>query len=228
MKVRKLVSVIAVLGMVVGMLAGCGTGSANNGTTSNSTNSANNSNSINNSDNTGSTDGTEISQSTGDKKVLVVYYSASGSTKAVAETIADDMGADLFEITPVEPYTSDDLNWTNDNSRVSKEHEDESLRDVELTQITPDNWESYDTVLLGYPIWWGIAAWPVDNFVKGNDFSGKTVIPFCTSASSGIGDSGNLLEEMAGTGDWQEGQRFRSGASDSDVQEWVDTLGLSN
>ena len=221
-------SVIAVLGMVVGMLAGCGTGSANNGTTSNSTNSANNSNSINNSDNTGSTDGTEISQSTGDKKVLVVYYSASGSTKAVAETIADDMGADLFEITPVEPYTSDDLNWTNDNSRVSKEHEDESLRDVELTQITPDNWESYDTVLLGYPIWWGIAAWPVDNFVKGNDFSGKTVIPFCTSASSGIGDSGNLLEEMAGTGDWQEGQRFRSGASDSDVQEWVDTLGLSN
>lgn len=227
MKVRKLVSVIAVLGMVVGMLAGCGTGSANNGTTSNSTNSANSSNSINNSDNTGSTDGTETSQSTGDKKVLVVYYSASGSTKAVAETIADDMGADLFEITPVEPYTSDDLNWTNDNSRVSKEHEDESLRDVELTQITPDNWESYDTVLLGYPIWWGIAAWPVDNFVKGNDFSGKTVIPFCTSASSGIGDSGNLLEEMAGTGDWQEGQRFRSGASDSDVQEWVDTLGLS-
>ena len=227
MKVRKLVSVIAVLGMVVGMLAGCGTGSANNGTTSNSTNSANSSNSINNSDNTGSTDGTETSQNTGDKKVLVVYYSASGSTKAVAETIADDMGADLFEITPVEPYTSDDLNWTNDNSRVSKEHEDESLRDVELTQITPDNWESYDTVLLGYPIWWGIAAWPVDNFVKGNDFSGKTVIPFCTSASSGIGDSGNLLEEMAGTGDWQEGQRFRSGASDSDVQEWVDTLGLS-
>ncbi len=84
---------------------------------------------------------------------------------------------------------------------------------------------SLDRCRLPYLV--GIAAWPVDNFVKGNDFSGKTVIPFCTSASSGIGDSGSLLEEMAGTGDWQEGQRFRSGASDSDVQEWVDTLGLS-
>lgn len=114
---------------------------------------------------------------------LIVYYSASASAKAVAEKIAADTGADLFEITPVTPYTSDDLNWTNSDSRVSREHDDESLRDVELTQITPDNWDNYDTVLIGYPIWWGIAAWPVDNFVKGNDFTGKTVIPFCTSAS---------------------------------------------
>ena len=79
----------------------------------------------------------------------------------------------------------------------------------------------------GYPIWWGIAAWPVDNFVKENDFTGKTVIPFCTSASSGIGDSGNLLEKMAGTGNWQTGERFRSSASDSDVAEWVESLNLS-
>lgn len=79
----------------------------------------------------------------------------------------------------------------------------------------------------GYPIWWGIAAWSLDNFVKDNDFTGKTVIPFCTSASSGIGDSGNLLEEMAGTGDWQDGQRFRSNASASDVQAWVEELGLA-
>lgn len=78
----------------------------------------------------------------------------------------------------------------------------------------------------GYPIWWGIAAWPVDHFVTDNDFSGKIVIPFCTSASSGIGDSGNLLEKMAGTGDWQEGQRFSSGASASDVNAWVESLGL--
>lgn len=157
---------------------------------------------------------------------LIVYYSASGSTKAVAEKIAADTGAELFEITPVTPYTGDDLNWTNSDSRVSREHDDESLRDVELTQITPDNWDSYDTVLIGYPIWWGIAAWPVDNFVKGNDFTGKTVIPFCTSASSGLGSSGSLLEEMAGTGTWQEGHRFSSGASDSDVLDWVDTLDL--
>lgn len=159
-------------------------------------------------------------------KVLVVYYSATGSTKAVAETIANTTGADLFEITPVDPYTSDDLNWTNDNSRVSVEHNDESKRDVELTQVTPDNWDDYDTVFVGYPIWWGIAAWPVNNFVKGNDFSGKTVIPFCTSSSSGLGQSGDLLADMAGTGDWQDGERFSSSASSSNVESWVNGLDL--
>lgn len=160
-------------------------------------------------------------------KTLVVYYSASGTTKRVATAIADAAGADLYEITPVEPYTSDDLNWNNSSSRVSREHDDESLRDIALTEITPADWDSYDTVLIGYPIWWGIAAWPVDNFVKGNDFTGKTVIPFCTSASSGLGDSGNLLEEMAGTGDWQEGHRFSSGASDADAADWVASLDLN-
>ncbi len=160
-------------------------------------------------------------------KILVVYYSASGTTKRVATAIADATGADLYEITPVEPYTSDDLNWTNSSSRVSREHDDESLRDIALTEITPTDWDSYDTVLIGYPIWWGIAAWPVDNFVKGNDFTGKTVIPFCTSSSSGLGDSGNLLEEMAGTGDWQEGHRFSSGASDADAADWVASLNLN-
>ena len=160
-------------------------------------------------------------------KTLVVYYSASGTTKRVATAIADATGADLYEITPVEPYTSDDLNWTNSSSRVSREHDDESLRDIALTEITPADWDSYDTVLIGYPIWWGIAAWPVDNFVKGNDFTGKTVIPFCTSSSSGLGDSGNLLEEMAGTGDWQEGHRFSSGASDADAADWVASLNLN-
>lgn len=160
-------------------------------------------------------------------KTLVVYYSASGTTKHVATAIADAAGADLYEITPVEPYTSDDLNWTNSSSRVSREHDDESLRDIALTELTPADWDSYDTVLIGYPIWWGIAAWPVDNFVKGNDFTGKTVIPFCTSASSGLGNSGSLLEEMAGTGDWQEGHRFSSGASDADAADWVASLNLN-
>ena len=98
---------------------------------------------------------------------------------------------------------------------------------MELVSTTVDDWDSYDTVFVGYPIWWGIAAWPVDNFIKDNDFTGKTVIPFCTSSSSGIGDSGKLLEEMAGTGNWQEGQRFRSGADNSDIDAWVDSLGLT-
>ena len=158
--------------------------------------------------------------------VLVVYYSATGNTAQVAQYIADSTGGDLFELEPVEPYTDDDLNWTDDNSRVSQEHADESLRDVELVADTVDNWDQYDTVFIGYPIWWGIAAWPVDGFVEANDFTGKTVIPFCTSSSSGLGESGQLLADMAGTGDWKEGQRFRSGASQEDVQSWVEELGL--
>lgn len=129
-----------------------------------------------------------------------------------------------YEITPVEPYTSDDLNWTNSSSRVSREHDDESLRDIALTEITPADWDSYDTVLIGYPIWWGIAAWPVDGFVEANDFSGKTVIPFCTSSSSGIGQSGELLADLADTGDWQTGYRFSSGATESDVQNWLSSI----
>lgn len=91
---------------------------------------------------------------------------------------------------------------------------------------TVDNWDDYDTVFIGYPIWWGIAAWPVDGFIEANDFSGKTVIPFCTSASSSLGESGQLLADMAGTGDWQEGHRFSSSVSEDDVQAWLDELGL--
>lgn len=159
-------------------------------------------------------------------KTLVVYYSASGNTERVAKDIAEAAGADLFEIVPTEVYTSDDLDWTNPDSRVSREHDDESLRDVPLTTTEVPDWDSYDTVFIGYPIWWGIAAWPVDAFVKNNDFTGKTVIPFATSSSSGMGQSGSLLADMAGTGEWQEGQRFSSGVSSDDVQSWVNGLGL--
>lgn len=158
------------------------------------------------------------------KKILVVYYSASGSTKRVAEEISKNLNADIFEIEPVEPYTSADLNWSDSNSRVTKEHNDESLRDVPLKNTKVPNWTNYDTILIGYPIWWGIAAWPVNNFVKDNDFSGKTVIPFCTSASSSLGQSGNLLAEEAQTGSWQEGHRFSSGATSSDIKKWTDSL----
>ena len=159
-------------------------------------------------------------------KTLVVYYSASGNTERVAKDIAEAAGGDLFEIVPTEVYTSEDLNWTNPDSRVSREHDDESLRDVPLTTTEVPDWDSYDTVFIGYPIWWGIAAWPVDTFVKNNDFTGKTVIPFATSSSSGMGQSGSLLADMAGTGEWQEGQRFSSGVSSDDVQSWVNGLGL--
>ena len=159
--------------------------------------------------------------------VLVAYFSATGNTENAANYIADATGGDLFTITPAEPYTSDDLNWSDEDSRVSREHEDPSLQTVELTETTPENWETYDTVFIGYPIWWGVAAWPVSSFVAANDFTGKTVIPFCTSSSSGLGESGALLEQAAGTGEWLGGQRFSGGVSESDVAQWLDSLSLS-
>ena len=159
-------------------------------------------------------------------KTLVVYFSATGTTQSVAQTIADTVGADLFEVVPSDPYTSDDLNWTNNDSRVSREHNDEGLRAVALESTDVDGWDDYDTVFIGYPIWWGIAAWPMSSFVAVNDFTGKTVIPFCTSVSSGIGQSGELLAELVDAGTWLDGQRFSRGSSEADIASWVNGLNL--
>lgn len=158
-------------------------------------------------------------------KTLIVYFSATGNTKAAAEAIAAATGGDLLELEPAEPYTSADLDYNNADSRVSREHDDETLRDVALKTTTVANWADYDTVYIGYPIWWGIAAWPVDTFVKANDFTGKTVIPFCTSGSSDIGESGTQLAALAGTGDWQTGKRFASAVTQQEVADWVKSLG---
>lgn len=207
---KKLTALLLSLALVLG-LAACGNGDRPTATQSpTATASAENDSSI---------------QPEGGK-VLVAYYSASGNTERVAQDIADATGGDLFEIVPIEVYSEEDLDWTNSDSRVSREHEDESLRDVALTTTKVSNWDEYDTVFIGYPIWWGIAAWPVDGFVQANDFTGKTVIPFATSSSSGMGQSGELLAEMAGTGNWQEGQRFSSGVSADSVREWVNGLGV--
>ena len=151
-------------------------------------------------------------------KTLVVYFSATGTTQGVAQTIADTVGAD--------PYTSDDLNWTNNDSRVSREHNDEGLRAVALESTDVDGWDDYDTVFIGYPIWWGIAAWPMSSFVAVNDFTGKNVVPFCTSLSSGIGQSGKLLAELADAGTWLDGQRFSHSSSEADIASWVNGLNL--
>lgn len=171
------------------------------------------------------TENTESAENTGGK-TLVVYYSASGNTEEAASYIAAATGGNLFELEPKEAYTDADLDWTDEDSRVCREHENEDERRVELESDTVPDWDSYETVFIGYPIWWGIAAWPVDGFIAANDFTGKTVIPFCTSASSGLGESGELLEEMAGTGDWLEGERFSSGVWEEDVKNWVDGLKL--
>lgn len=161
-------------------------------------------------------------------KTLVVYYSATGNTAKVAEVIVNENDMDVFAIMPEQPYSAEDLAWTDENSRVSKEHADPALQDVALLQDTPDNWDSYETVIIGYPIWWGQAAYPVASFVKANDFAGKTVIPFCTSASSDIGDSAQNLADLAKSGEWMGGMRFPSDVNSDEVRQWIDDLGLEN
>ena len=160
------------------------------------------------------------------ESAIVVYFSGSGNTKRVAEFVADEAGADIFELAPVNPYTDDDLDWRDSESRVNKEHDNPELQDIELTTIDIPDWDSYDTVFVGYPIWWQEAAWPINNFVKGNDFTDKKVIPFCTSTSSGFGESGSKLAEIAGTGTWIDGMRFSENGAESDVREWVQSLDL--
>ena len=185
-----------------------------------------NNNATNNGNNNSTTDEniTDDNIGSGTGKTLVVYYSATGNTRGVAKRLAENLNADTFEIVPSNPYTDDDLDWNDDNSRVSKEHDDESLRDVELESTTVPNFDTYDTVLIGYPIWWGIAAWPVNSFIEANDFTGKTVIPFCTSSSSGIGNSSDILEDLTKTGTWQEGIRFGTNPSDDDINDFIDSI----
>ena len=214
---KKLLGILLTNTVIMGLLAGCGTTSQNNTSQESVTKETTQKEDTESTEKISEKSDNTTSDSNG--KVLVVYYSAQGHTRSFAEKIAEETGADLFEIVPTDVYTEADLDWTKSKSRVSKEHDDTSLRNVELTETTVENWDSYDTVFVGYPIWWGIAAWPVDNFIKANDFTGKTVIPLCTASSSGIGESGDLLAEMAGTGDWKEGMRFQQNESTDSVKD---------
>lgn len=216
------IGIIVVL--VVAVLGVGGYFLLNNSDDEENNNVNNNNNGTNNNENTNNNGNSNDDVNVSGGRALVVYFSAQGLTEAVAEQIAENLDADIFEIVPADEYTSDDLDWTDDNSRVTREYEDESLRDVQLVSTEVPNWEDYDTIIIGYPIWWGIAAWPVNTFVEANDFSEKTVIPFCTSSSSGLGQSGELLADAAGTGNWLQGQRFRSNPSDDDIKEFTDSL----
>lgn len=162
-------------------------------------------------------------------KTLVGYYSATGRTERVAKVIAKERQADIMKLVPNPDYTEADLDYNDSSSRVSREHDDASLRDkIQLQKAVPDNWASYDTIFLGYPIWWAIAAWPVDAFVKANDFTGKNVVTFATAYSSPLGNSGKLLAEMAGgKGNWQDGTCFTGSLDDTKVVEWVRSLNLA-
>ena len=161
----------------------------------------------------------ENSDTSNGGKTLVVYFSATGTTKGVAEQIASFTGADTYEITAAQPYTSDDLNYNDSDSRTTKEQNDKSIR----PEISSEKLDlaGYSTIYIGYPIWWGEEPRIMDTFVESYDFSGKTMIPFCTSGGSGIGSSGDNLEENAGSGNWLEGERL---SSSSDIEEWINSL----
>ncbi|MBQ7534673.1 MAG: flavodoxin [Stomatobaculum sp.] len=154
------------------------------------------------------------------KEVLVAYFSATGTTKGVAEKIAKLTDADIYEIVPAEPYTSDDLNYNDKSSRTSKEQNDKSARPaIGSDQI---DLSGYTTIYIGFPIWWGQEPRIMDTFAESYDFTGITLIPFCTSGSSGIGRSGPNMEALAGTGTWLEGARHSGSISEADLQTWID------
>ena len=156
----------------------------------------------------------------GGPKILVAYFSWSGNTQHVAEQIAKLTGGDLFRVETKNPYPEEYVPCT----EVAKEELEKGVRPELKGKV--ENFDQYDIIFVGCPVWWHTAPMAIWSFLESKeyDFKGKTVIPFCTSSSSELGESGEMLAEMAGTGDWQEGQRFRSGASESDVTAWVESL----
>lgn len=157
--------------------------------------------------------------------VLVAYFSATGNTEGIALHLQSILGADLYEIVPEVPYTDEDLNYSNDDCRANQEQNDPTARPA-ITG-TLENPEDYDVVFLGYPIWWGQAPKIIHTFLESYDFDGVTIVPFCTSGSSGIGSSADGLQELTENAQWLDGQRFSSGASQDEVAQWVDSLGLN-
>ena len=154
--------------------------------------------------------------------VLVAYFSATGTTKGVAEKIASVTGGDLYEILAAEPYSSDDLNYNDSSSRSTKEQNDKNVRPEIGSEAI--SLEGYSTIYLGFPIWWGEEPRILDTFAESYSFEGITVIPFCTSGGSGIGRSGSNMEALAGSGTWLEGKRFDGGVSEEDLKAWIDGL----
>lgn len=169
-----------------------------------------------------SAENTSAEDTTAHSDVLVAYFSATGTTKGVAERIAAVTGGDLYEILAADPYTADDLNYNNRSSRSTSEQNDKNAR-PEIGSVDL-SLEGYTTIYLGFPIWWGEEPRILDTFVEKYSFEGITVIPFCTSGGSGIGRSGPNMEALAGTGTWLEGKRFSGNVSEADLQSWIDGL----
>ena len=158
-------------------------------------------------------------------KVLIAYFSATNNTEGIANHLDAILDADLYEITPETPYTSADLNYSDSTTRATREQNDPSARPAISGGV--DNMEQYDVIFLGYPIWWGQAPKIISTFLERYNLSGKTIVPFCTSGSSGIGSSATNLHSLANGATWIDGQRFSGSASRSMVESWVNGLGLT-
>ena len=156
---------------------------------------------------------------------LVIYFSRTGNTEKIAEYLIEFSDADSYVIEAAVPYTDDDIKYQDDNCRANKEQNDKTVRPEIANPI--NSIDSYDTIFLGYPIWWGQEPRIIDTFLESYDFSEKTVIPFCTSGSSGIGTSEKNIKALVPIGNQLEGRRFPAGASKDEVKEWYDTLNLN-
>ena len=161
-------------------------------------------------------------EQTAEGGVLVAYFSATGTTKGVAEKLASAVGGDLYEIVPAEPYSDADLNWNDKNSRSTKEQNDKSARPGIASETL--DLSGYDTIYVGFPIWWGEEPRILDTFMESYDFSGKTLIPFCTSGGSGIGSSGRNMEKLTSGATWLDGKRFGGSVSGDELRAWADGL----
>ena len=155
---------------------------------------------------------------------LVAYFSATGNTEEIAQHLQTILGASLYEIIPAKPYSDDDLDYTASDCRANQEQNDPSVRPAIDGSV--ENMDSYDVILLGYPIWWGEAPRIISTFLESYDFTGKTIVPFCTSGSSSIGGSAEHLTVLAADATWLEGARFNPGATQDEVAAWVEGLGV--
>ena len=153
-------------------------------------------------------------------KTLVAYFSASGVTARVAEKLASAAGADLFEIAPAEPYTKADLDWTNKQSRSSVEMNDRSCRPAIATQV--ENMSQYDTVFVGFPVWWYRQPSIIDTFLESYDFTGKKIVPFCTSGGSGLGQAPEYMQELVPAANVLMGRRLSANVSEEELKKWVE------
>ncbi len=223
-KIKTLFTALMVFTMVLSLTA-CG-GTNSNGTSNKQENEAQNTSeetADTAASNTDSADESTSAEDTSDHAdILVAYFSATGTTKGVAERIAAVTGGDLYEILAADPYTSDDLNYNDRSSRSTSEQNDKKARpEIGSEDISL---EGYTTIYLGFPIWWGEEPRILDTFVEKYSFEGITVIPFCTSGGSGIGRSGPNMEALAGSGTWLEGKRFSGNVSEADLQSWINGL----